>query len=200
VRLVVLVGLITLGAQSRTASADPEAVEVRVIKDGGEHSDGPCHDMPWSTCHPLDSVRTRWGVATVYGAKDAATAHDAEARRAAMAAGEYLAMYVLELPGKRERSLTEVFTDGAPPNAHHSELCGSATDWCQWVTRTAAKLSIGHDGAVTLVIDTTTIEQRWVDDRAAPHGERITRTPHRRVRTVRCAHTADGWQCTAEQK
>jgi hypothetical protein len=150
----------------------------------------PLHDAASPGCRAIDSVRTRWGIATLFAAYDRRTL---PLTAASKKAGEYLVVYSLTLPGE---PAPETFEVGGQPSAHHYEECGSQSDWCEQIASSIPRLSIDKTGAVTLVVTTITHAQHWVEAGAKPPRVAVDRTRHRH--TLHCRHAADGaWTCDA---
>ena len=165
------------------ADDDWTPIATRSMRADSEHDAGPCHDMP-RTCHRVDSVHTNAGTVELYAAVDA--------RKDA----EYQAMYALVLADKPDPVVTRTLQEGGQPNAHHYEMCGTQSDWCERIVSSTPRLAVDRTGVVTLVVKTITLAQRWADKNNVARG--TVQERHVRVRTVRCAKGADGWRCSSK--
>lgn len=175
--LLVLALLIPTAAR---ADDDWTALDVTPLPHGAT----PCDDRP-TGCHRVATAPTKAGPVELYAATDARTTAGNPRR------GEYLAMYVLALPGRA----TTMFEEGTHPNAHHYELCGAASDWCGRIVSSTPRLTVDRKGTVTVVVKTITLDQRWADPDHVARG--TVRERHAHVRTVTCVDTEDGWGCSA---
>jgi hypothetical protein len=151
----------------------------------------PLQDAPAPGCHAVSSVGTRWGKVTLFTAYDTRTE---KLTPAAIKRGEYLAVYSLVFTARNE---PETFEDGGQPTGHPYEMCASESPWCERIVSSVPRLSVDKAGAVTLVVRTITLVQRWID--VPPSKHRIEVTRNTRIRTVRCEHDATaGWGCTSD--
>jgi hypothetical protein len=178
VRTAITLAILFAAHIARAGDPDPDKLAVCQL---------PQHDAASPGCRAVDSVRTRWGKATLFAAYDRRTLPLTVASKKA---GEYLAVYSLVLPGE---TAPETFEVGGQPTAHHYEQCGSQSEWCEQIATSTPRLSIDKTGAVTLVVTTIMRVQHWVGEDKHPHVA-VDRARHRH--TLRCVH-ADAWTCDA---